>query len=725
MTPRPSITTTVTTAAIVAIAALPLRDVFDGWSWAISVLGAAGAAAVVASLIESVVPRLPPAVLVVTTFVGGLAWSVTVSLRDLSWADPISRALRRELGDGIFSGWGALLEEQFPLTDPQSAETFAALLVWIAAAAGVHVAARYRTALAGVAAGAGVLWVATAAALPRGLTPAIFGAGAGAIALLAVATTTRSRDQGWRVGRAVGLLLMVIGSATVATIGASSSDRVTGDPFDPRTARNRETVTEEVSDLLAEFGVAREEDEVVMTLDGPPISSPLRLRLEVYDTHDGERWLPATGFEEIASFPTPEILPPGDIVSYDVDLEFLPGAWIPLPDRLISIDVDDIRWNEETQTALETRFVNTYRFTGTTVSTAGLEGLDAARDEASALVSDVPAGLPEEIRTAAETATEGTADALSAIAAITARVRELGRTEQIAPGHSFGRLRVDLVEGRATGAEQLASLHALMLRAVGIPSRVVVGYVATDPIVESADLHVWTEAALPGVGWVANDPVPPASEITQDMEDDPTAPSTTLADNTALQAQALPQELGPGEDPDEVAVGGGDDITLRDVILYAAIGVAALLIAMIIIRVARRQFRHATNRRAETRVLGAWAEFVDRLRELGAPITATTTVGDVVYMARAMDEQLGDEAELLGELASDALHGPIGPDVDDGTLAWEELRRVESTLASVRGGYTVALRYIDPRVLRYRAPKPPDYRDGGRRDQWRGPVNSP
>lgn len=721
MNVRPPLTTSLATAGLVAVAALPLADVFDGWSWAVAVMGAAVAGAVAAAAIETTVPKLSPTIVALTTVAGSLVWALTVSLREFFWSDPISRTLRRELGEGVFSGWGAMLEEQFPLTDPQSAETFAALLTWIAAAAGVHVAARTRTAFAAIGAGAAVLWVATTAALPRGLTPAIFGAGAGAVALVAIATTTRSRAEGRRAGRMVAVLFVVVGAATVAIIATDLADRIDRDPLDPRAARDTETVTQQVPDLLARFSVARESDEVAMTLDGPPIDSPLRLRLQVYDSHDGERWLPATGFEEVATFPTPAILPPGDIVTYDVDLEALPGPWIPLPDRLVGIDVSDIRWNEETQTALETRFVNTYRFTGTSVSRSGLGGLEADRAAVSGPAGEVPARLPAEIRAEAESAAAGTTDALTTIDAITARVRELGRDENVAPGHSFGRLRRDLVDGRAGGAEQLASLHALMLRAVGIPSRLVVGYLATGDVVHADDLHVWTEVALPGVGWVASDPVPPVSDTTREgtADDDPTTPTTEPLGNTALEAQALPQELGPGDDPDEVDVGGRDDITVRDAFLYAAVAAGLIMLSVVVIRVARRQFRHATNRRAETRILGAWAEFVDRLRELGAPITATTTIGDVVYMARTIDDQLGDEAAFLGELAAEALHGPDEPDFDRATLAWEELRRIESTLAATKGGYTIALRYLDPRVLRHRAPKPPAHREVDRRR--RGP----
>ncbi|MEZ5244665.1 MAG: transglutaminaseTgpA domain-containing protein [Acidimicrobiales bacterium] len=712
MTLRPSFTTSLSIAVMVAVAALPLREAFGDWDWAFSVLGAALAAALVASVLESAESRPSGTAAALAAVLGSLVWAVTVSMRGIFWTDPVSWAVGRELGEGVFSGWEALLDEEFPLTDRQSAETFTAILTWIAVALGVHVAARHRTVLAGVAGAAAVLWVSTTAALPRDLTSAMVGIGVGGLALLAIATTTRSSKQHWRPGRAGSLLLVIAGSAGLAMVAATVAGLVDREPVDPRAARTTETVTEVVPDILAEFGISVTDDRVVLRLDGPPITSPLRLRLQVYDTHNGERWLPATDYEDVATFPTPEILPPGEIVNYAVELESSTGPWIPLPDRLISLDINDILWNEQAQTALETTSVDTYEFTGTSVDRTELEGLEADRNAVSGTFSQTPSALPEEIRAAAEAAALGSTDAISTINAISARVRELERNESRPPGNSFGRLRADLVDGRATGAEQIASLHALMLRAVGIPSRLVVGYVATGPVVESSDLHVWTEAALPGVGWVASDPVPPVPDVAPDVADDATVTTTSLVENPVVRAQALPRELGPGEDPDETSIGGDDDITLRDTVVYAAIAIAVLLAVLIVVRVARRQFRHATNRRAASRVLGAWAEFVDRLRELGATITATSTIGDVVATARSMDDELGDEAHLLGELAARALHGPTDPTVDDGTLAWEELRRVESTLREVKGGYTVILRLIDPRVLRYRPPRPPRSRQG-------------
>lgn len=712
---RPAPTTTVAVALLVAIATMPLRDVFGDWRWTLSVIGAAIVSSVLASLLESTRLRLPTGVVVVVTALGAALWGAIVARRDLFWGGDGAGEVWAGLRDGVFGGWDALLDEQVPLTDPRSAETFAAVLAWVAGAAAIHVAVRRRTALGAIAVSAGVLGVSSAAALPRGLPPSFFGAGAGIIALVAIATITRAADQRWRIGR-ITALCGLIGVAGLVAVGAGmAATSVDREPLDPRSSRDVAIVEIEVPDILAEFGVRRDADRTALTIESSTPPAGLRLRLQVYDEHDGTRWIPATGFEEIPSFPgTPE-LPPGDIVDLTVRLDDLDGPWVPLPDRLIDIDLTDVRWNDDAQTMIRDETATEYRVSGTLVSRAGLEAVDAARDEIPQRARDIPPGLPESIRAAADEATEDTTDAIGAIDAITAALRELGRTDDAAPGNSFGRLRDALEAGEPTGAEQIASLHALMLRSVGIPSRLVVGYVASDTVVESSDLHIWVEAAFTGVGWVPIDPVPATSVNTDETETDVTPPSTTAAPGAPLEARALPRELGPGEDPDQREIVEDDPFTRGDAATLVLVGIGMAFVALFLLRIGRRHYRHNVKLRPEVRVLGAWAELVDRLRELGAPVAATTTTGDVVYMAEQIDADLGAYTADLAALAALALHGPDGAEPEQGEAAWLHLRDAEARIVEIRGRRAVPRRYLDPRVLRYRAPKPPSHRDGGRR----------
>ncbi len=72
-----------------------------------------------------------------------------------------------------------------------------------------------------------------------------------------------------------------------------------------------------------------------------------------------------------------------------------------------------------------------------------------------------------------------------------------------------------LFESRQGHCEYFASALAVMLREIGIPSRVVTGFVASEynpftgwHVVRMSDAHSWVEAWLPGRGWFGFDPTP-------------------------------------------------------------------------------------------------------------------------------------------------------------------------------------------------------------------------
>ncbi len=76
-----------------------------------------------------------------------------------------------------------------------------------------------------------------------------------------------------------------------------------------------------------------------------------------------------------------------------------------------------------------------------------------------------------------------------------------------------------LFENRAGHCEYFASAMAVMLRALGIPSREVNGFLpgeyndlGGDYIVRASDAHSWVEAYFPGSGWITFDPTPPGPD---------------------------------------------------------------------------------------------------------------------------------------------------------------------------------------------------------------------
>lgn len=76
-----------------------------------------------------------------------------------------------------------------------------------------------------------------------------------------------------------------------------------------------------------------------------------------------------------------------------------------------------------------------------------------------------------------------------------------------------------LFEARAGHCEYFASAMAIMLRALGVPSREVNGFLpgeyndlAGDYIVRASDAHSWVEVYFPGDGWQVFDPTPSSIE---------------------------------------------------------------------------------------------------------------------------------------------------------------------------------------------------------------------
>ncbi len=82
-----------------------------------------------------------------------------------------------------------------------------------------------------------------------------------------------------------------------------------------------------------------------------------------------------------------------------------------------------------------------------------------------------------------------------------------------------------LFEQRRGHCERYASAMALLLRMQGIPSRVVIGYLANSQSwfsgwhnVRFKDAHSWTEAYFPDHGWVQFDATPRSRELTTGLE---------------------------------------------------------------------------------------------------------------------------------------------------------------------------------------------------------------
>jgi len=114
--------------------------------------------------------------------------------------------------------------------------------------------------------------------------------------------------------------------------------------------------------------------------------------------------------------------------------------------------------------------------------------------------------------------------------------RNLGYTLEL-PSHEVADPLAYFLFTRKKGhCEYFASAMAVMLRTLGIPSRLVTGFQSGifNPmtglyVIRASDAHSWVEAWLPGRGWVTFDPTPP----------DPHPGANALLTKLALYADAV------------------------------------------------------------------------------------------------------------------------------------------------------------------------------------------
>lgn len=104
-----------------------------------------------------------------------------------------------------------------------------------------------------------------------------------------------------------------------------------------------------------------------------------------------------------------------------------------------------------------------------------------------------------------------------AVGTIEAHLRQRYQYSPDVPAHDFP-LPAFLFDDRAGYCQQFSGAMALMLRMVGVPSRVVAGFAPGTYdktlgtyVVRDYDAHSWVEAYFRGIGWVTFDPTPPTA----------------------------------------------------------------------------------------------------------------------------------------------------------------------------------------------------------------------
>ncbi len=187
----------------------------------------------------------------------------------------------------------------------------------------------------------------------------------------------------------------------------------------------------------------------------------------------------------------------------------------------------------------------------------------------------------------------------------------------------------DFLVNRRGYCEQYAGAMAAMVRAAGVPARVVLGYTSgiVQPdgtrLVTSNDAHAWVEVYFEDLGWVPYDPTPIDADRAVQLPWAPRPPDLEVDPRTDLPATPLPAPApaappvdAGNQDTTAAADDGGAPSWLGTVLRAAGgvLGAAALAGAPAAVRTLQRRRRLASGDAA-----AAWDELAATARDLGLP----------------------------------------------------------------------------------------------------------
>jgi len=266
------------------------------------------------------------------------------------------------------------------------------------------------------------------------------------------------------------------------------------------------------------------DDSVAMRLrfDGaPPPPAQRYFRGPVLTRFDGVDWRPLGLPFAPAGAPArrPALTLRGPPIGYEVTLEPLRIATLPLLEATVSVSPvdgyrvvarDDLEWLADRPIVDRVRF----HAVADTHFTLGAPRRPGELEESL----DLPPGYnPRTIawarRFRADPLRRG--DSASEFAAAVLRyIGSAGFSYTLSPG-DYGRDGIDefWLDRKEGFCEHFAAAFVVVMRAAGIPSRVVTGYQGTDPtpvdgfwIVRQSSAHAWAEFWQAGAGWVRADP---------------------------------------------------------------------------------------------------------------------------------------------------------------------------------------------------------------------------
>ena len=417
---------------------------------------------------------------------------------------------------------------------------------------------------------------------------------------------------------------------------------------------------------------------------------PVYLRttaLDVYSeaeewTNRGIRGAPIDG-----SFPQEVPLGPVERVRLEVEVRDLPKAvLVPTPYQALSVSgpiAEDFQYDTSNSTVTLDAGRTLQRGDEYSIVAAipapSADQLEAAAVSDDPALTQLPTNVPGEVRQlAASIVREAEAETpFEQALAVQTELRSWRYSVDPPQGHG-GQAMLTFIRNQIGYCEQYAGTMAVMLRSLGLPARVAVGYtpgtlIDTDSSaysITNANAHAWVEVLFDGLGWVAFEPTPRSDGNVLVPSATNVAPSRTAAQlGNEPGAEDGTGFVAPAQDPDlrdlanqgqasEAATepaggaggvggtgGGGRGLPPAAIALLGVLGVAVLAAGV----ASTRGHKELPGRPPLERVLHARAEIEQLGRGMGmSPAAWETDREYLLRVAHRYGRPAREAADVLG-----------------------------------------------------------------------------
>ncbi len=635
---------------------------------------------------------------------------------------------------GIVSGWSDILSLPLTVTVTGSPGllVFPCVVAWICAMVGSELVQRTRVPLAGMVLpvlsficalffGIGGGGSRVLLALALALAVLVF-AGISARPLVDPSTTGPTKAS----GRNVGSVRRMLEAGTVSLcalviallLGSSVPLIASGKPYDARVTEVPPSAPVQAINPLDQLAVWAAQPAKPVMIVHSSYSGPWRLAvLPTWDPVDGWTTSDASTFYRIGNeVPGPNLAPAqvgtGDATAaQQVHILDLPGPWLPAAQRPLTV----------TGVAALAQ-----PSTGELLAASG-RAAGAQYDVTSSVPTTTPnaaadgpgnfpliAGIPPDVQSLAVQLTQGAVTPWAKASALVSALGGKGSKYQFlatAPSGTDTQVLQNFLVGTGPSAhqgtsEQFAGGFALLAEALNLPTRVVVEFHAGTEVdgvwhVSTKDAFAAAEVEFANIGWVLFDPTPRPDSA-------PAPKDETVKGSSTISTSTPPVPAGKrfvqGTPPAATSSSGGTALIHGLVVAGLVVGLILAVLGAMALLVGSARGRRTRKRRnayeARDRVMGAWIESLELVRDLGPPPPTSDTATELAAVgAQRLGVSDASDFQPLATMANATLFSTWVPDDDAALEAWRHTDRVAEQIGDQLGRKGRFRRAIDVRVL--------------------------